>query len=139
MGSHEAIGVDISSSNQQYRPSSDSGTTLPAPDVESLFTPEYARLAFNLLGLNDGIPRFKLDPTIFSQYPELFDHGADIIATGTKLSPDFHAAIPSPTQPGPVTNHIYNHLTALCLKAFSDIQTIDMLEMNFNLFGDLES
>lgn len=48
--------------------------TLPAPDIDTLFTPSFARLAFRKLGLDDGVPRFKLDPVLFIQYPELYDH-----------------------------------------------------------------
>jgi hypothetical protein len=90
---------------------------LPAPDIDALFTPPYARQAFQRLGLNDGVPRFKLDPALFARYPELYDPGSDIIATGVALAPKVQTTIPCPTLPGLETMHIYNHFADWCVHA----------------------
>ncbi|KAI7775138.1 hypothetical protein LA080_007326 [Diaporthe eres] len=84
--------------------------SLPAPDVESLFQPTYARRAFKSLGLDDGVPRFKLDPSLFIQYPELYDSGADILATGAAIVPKFQTKIPCPTLPRQETMAIYRNV-----------------------------
>lgn len=92
-------------------------SSLPAPDAESLFQPTYARRAFKSLGLDDGVPRFKLDPSLFAQYPELYDSGADILATGAAIVPKIQTKIPCPTLPRHETMAIYRNVADWCVNA----------------------
>lgn len=91
--------------------------TFPAPNLECLFQPPYARRAFKMLGLDDGVPRFKVDPSLFIQYPELYDSGADIMATGTALKPSVQTKLPCPTWPRHETMQIYRNVADLCINA----------------------
>ncbi|KAF4969357.1 hypothetical protein FSARC_3432 [Fusarium sarcochroum] len=94
---------------------------LPAPSVECLFEPHYARAAFKALGLDDGVPRFKVDPSIFVQYPELYDSGVDIIATGSAFAPEVQTKIPAPTSPKPDTLGIYQNVADWCVSAICKV------------------
>lgn len=91
--------------------------SLPAPDVRSLFQPRYARQAFKALGLDDGVPRYKVDPSLFAQYPELYDPGANIMATGVAIAPEVQTKIPPPTLPKQNTMTIYRNVTDWCAYA----------------------
>lgn len=91
--------------------------SLPAPDVHSLFQPPYARQAFKALGLDDGVPRYKVDPSLFAQYPELYDPGANILATGVAIAPDLQTKLPAPTLPRQNTMTIYRNVTDWCAHA----------------------
>lgn len=91
--------------------------SLPAPNVESLFQPPYARGAFKLLGMDDGVPRFKVDPSLFIQYPELYDSGADILATGAAIVPKVQTKIPCPALPRQETMLIYRNVADWCVSA----------------------
>ncbi|KAF7585713.1 hypothetical protein BBP40_010250 [Aspergillus hancockii] len=83
---------------------------LPVPSAEVLFnSKEYACLAFKALHLEDGISRFKLDPALFSKYPELFDPSSDIIATGIPLVPPRQIRIPGPSPLDLNTMNLYCH------------------------------
>lgn len=102
---------------------------LPSPDVESLFQPPYARQAFKSLGLDDGVPRFKLDPSLFIQYSELYDSGADIIATGTAIVPKVQTKIPCPTLPRHETMAIYRNVADWCVNAICRASHIEAYKM----------
>ncbi|KAM0424214.1 hypothetical protein ACHAPT_010586 [Fusarium lateritium] len=91
--------------------------SLPAPSVESLFEARCAREAFKVLGLDDGVPRFKVDPSLLIQYPELYDPGADIIATGIPIAPKVQTTIPLPTLPRHETVSIYQNVADWCVSA----------------------
>lgn len=90
---------------------------LPAPNVESLFHAPYARRAFKSLGLDDGVPRFKVDPSLFIQYPELYDSGADILASGAAIVPKSQTKIPCPALPRHETMIIYRNVADWCVSA----------------------
>lgn len=94
---------------------------LPAPSVECLFEPRYARATFKALGLGDGIPRFKVDSSIFIQYPELYDAGADIIAAGTAIAPDIQTKLPVPSSPRRDTLGIYQNVADWCIGAICKV------------------
>ncbi|KAE8343274.1 hypothetical protein BDV24DRAFT_173021 [Aspergillus arachidicola] len=84
--------------------------TLPAPSMEALFqTEKYARLAFKELRMDDGVARFKLDPLLFEKYPELYEPGDTIIATGLAVRPAHLTSIPTPRAVEQSTLRIYNH------------------------------
>lgn len=84
--------------------------TLPAPSMEALFqTKKYARLAFKELRMDDGVARFKLDPLLFEKYPELYEPGDTIIATGLAVRPAHLTSIPTPRAVEQSTLSIYNH------------------------------
>ncbi|RSL50864.1 hypothetical protein CEP54_011705 [Fusarium duplospermum] len=92
---------------------------LPAPSVECLFEAQCAREAFKVLGLDDGVPRFKIDPSFFIQYPELYDPGADIIAAGVPIAPKTQTTIPLPTLSRQETVGIYQNVADWCVSAIS--------------------
>ncbi|RSM12143.1 hypothetical protein CEP52_002673 [Fusarium oligoseptatum] len=92
---------------------------LPAPSIEDLFEAQCAREAFKVLGLDDGVPRFKIDPSFFIQYPELYDPGADIIAAGAPIAPKVQTTIPLPTLPRQETVGIYQNVADWCVSAIS--------------------
>ncbi|GMG54472.1 unnamed protein product [Aspergillus oryzae var. brunneus] len=84
--------------------------TLPAPSMEALFqTKKYARLAFKELRMDDGVARFKLDPLLFEKYPELYEPGDTIIATGLAVRSAHLTSIPTPRAVEQSTLSIYNH------------------------------
>lgn len=97
---------------------------LPAPSVECLFEPHYAREAFRALGLDDGVPRFKVDPSLFVQYPELYDPGADIIAMGTAIAPKVQTKIPRPTLPRQETMKIYQNVADWCVNGICNASLV---------------
>lgn len=99
--------------------------TLPAPDVETLFQPPYAHRAFKSLGLDAGVPCFKVDPSLFIQYPELYDSGADIIATGSAIVPKVQTKIPSPNLPRHETMAIYRNVADWCVNAICRASLIE--------------
>lgn len=77
----------------------DPTAVLPAPDVASLFSVgEYAQAAFKLLNMNHGVSNYKLDPSFFGTYPELFDLENDIVAQGVPLRPNIQMILPSPSR-----------------------------------------
>ncbi|RTE74729.1 hypothetical protein BHE90_010797 [Fusarium euwallaceae] len=92
---------------------------LPAPSIEDLFEAQCAREAFKVLGLDDGVPRFKIDPSFFIQYPELYGPGADIIAAGAPIAPKVQTTIPLPTLPRQETVGIYQNVADWCVSAIS--------------------
>lgn len=99
--------------------------SLPAPDVDCLFQASYARRAFKMLGLDDGVPRFKLDPSLFVQHPELYDSGAEILATGTAIVPKIQTKIPTPTLPRHETINIYRNVADWCVNAICKASLVD--------------
>ncbi|KAE8312474.1 hypothetical protein BDV41DRAFT_301150 [Aspergillus transmontanensis] len=102
----EAHQVEISSTEQE----TDFNVTLPAPSMEALFQKEkYARPAFKELRMDDGVARFKLDPLLFEKYPELYEPGDTIIATGLAVRPAHLTSIPTPRAVEQSTLRIYNH------------------------------
>lgn len=103
--------------------------SLPAPNAETLFQPPYARRAFKSLGLDDGVPRFKADPSLFVQYPELYDPGADILATGAAIIPKVQTKIPRPNLPRHETMAIYRNVADWCVDA---ICRSSLIEANKN-------
>ncbi|KEF52050.1 uncharacterized protein A1O9_12040 [Exophiala aquamarina CBS 119918] len=70
---------------------------LPAPDIPSLFSsPRAARAAFWFLHMDRGISLYKMDPTFFDRYPELYDTSCNISATGFALKPDIQTILTYP-------------------------------------------
>ncbi len=82
----------------------DAATTLPAPNVQALFTSKVlAQRAFEMMGMNKGPHNFRLDPTFFQKYPELYDCDAKLAATGIPLRPreqrNSSVPVPQPLRP----------------------------------------
>lgn len=70
---------------------------LPAPDVASLFSSsECAQAVFRLLNMDHGLTQYKLDPSFFDSYPELFDPNTDITAKGIPLRPNIQIRLTYP-------------------------------------------
>lgn len=70
-------------------------TVLPAADMESLcFIPKYAQAVFKLLNMDHGASKYKLDPSFFGTYPELFDPENDIVAKGVSIRPSSQTSLP---------------------------------------------
>ncbi|KAH7000483.1 hypothetical protein EDB80DRAFT_649599 [Ilyonectria destructans] len=110
---HEGLAVGTSTGTEI--PGQSPAHQLPAPSLKSLFTRRHAEAAFKALGLDDGVPRFKLDPALFIQYPELYDPDADLIPSGTPIAPPSQTRIPPPTPPNPATSQIYRHWADWCV------------------------
>jgi threonine aldolase len=86
----------------------DPATILPAPDVSSLFlVADCAQAVFKLLNMNHGVSHYKLDPSFFGTYPELFDPENDIVAQGFPLRPNNQTILPSPSRLNDLTFQIY--------------------------------
>lgn len=91
--------------NEREQPST-SACSLPAPTTDTLFKDKsYARLAFEALGMDNGLAIFKLDPNFFAKYPELYEPGANVVARGVPLVRTDQKRIPPP--------HPMLHSTAL--------------------------
>lgn len=99
--------------NAVYSPDSDSGrestgadaqaaypySALPAPSVAKLFSSKVSALqAFKFLGMHKGATYFRLDPAFFQNHPELYDHKADLMASGIPIRPPQRRALPIPGQ-----------------------------------------
>lgn len=95
------------SPNQQNE--SEPGTyTLPAPDANTLFSSsQYASLAFKAMKMDCGASHYKVDPTFFGKYPELYDPFDDIMASGVPLRPESQQILTSPGHPDASTVAIY--------------------------------
>lgn len=87
----------------------DASCHLPAPNLDSLFTSDYSRQVFELLRMDDGKLRYKLDPSLFIQYPELYDPSADLVASGFRIAPASQKTLPIPTRPDHSTMRLYSH------------------------------
>lgn len=99
-------------------------TVLPAPDATSLFSvPECAQAAFTLLNMDHGVTQYKLDPSFFSAYPELFDPKEDIVAQGAPLRPNTQTRIPYPTRLDDLTFQTYRSFMEFHTLALAPIQT----------------
>ncbi|KAL2670525.1 hypothetical protein Neosp_014313 [[Neocosmospora] mangrovei] len=73
--------------------------TLPAAQVQTLFSsPRHARLVFEHLKMDRGSSCYKLDPSFFEKYPELYTSSDDKVATGIPLKPDIQTTITRPSQ-----------------------------------------
>jgi hypothetical protein len=84
------------SADQQNESEHDT-VALPAPDANTLFSSsQYALLAFKAMRMDCGASRYKVDPTFFGKYPELYDPSDDIMATGVPLRPDSQQILTSP-------------------------------------------
>ena len=77
---------------------------LPASSVNELFeSPTLSRAAHQKLGLsNAAASNYRLDPSFFELYPELYDSEANIMAQGVRLRPSNHLA----DEPYPVPDEI---------------------------------
>lgn len=101
--SHSSCGVitndDIGTSTQSSK-----HYKLPASSVNELFeSPTLARAAHQKLGLsNAAASNYRLDPSFFELYPELYDSEANIMAQGVRLRPSNHLA----DEPYPVPDEI---------------------------------
>lgn len=69
---------------------------LPAPDVQSLFTKEYAPLVFKALKVTNGMVECKVAPAFFNSNPELCDAAPGIVASGIPLRAVRAMAVPDP-------------------------------------------
>ena len=86
----------------------DPSTVLPAPDVASLFSvAECAQAVFKLLNMDHGVSQYKLDPSFFQTYPELFDPENDIAAKGVPIRPNSQSRLPCPSRLDALTFQTY--------------------------------
>lgn len=83
-------------------------TVLPVADAGSLFSnPECAQAVFTLLNMDHGVSEYKLDPSFFGTYPELFDHEEPYIAQGVPLRPNLQTRLPRPVRLDNLTFQTY--------------------------------
>ncbi|GLI76144.1 hypothetical protein PoHVEF18_004415 [Penicillium ochrochloron] len=102
----------------------DPHTILPAPDAESLFSlPECAQAAFKLLNMDHGVTQYKLDPSFFGTYPELFDPEEDIVARGAPLRPNIQTRLPYPGRLDNLTFQTYRSFMEFHALALAPLQT----------------
>lgn len=86
----------------------DPAVVLPASDISSLFSVgDCAQAVFNLLDMNHGVSRYKIDPSFFGKYPELIGPEHDIVAQGLPLRPNTQTILPSPGRLNDVTFQTY--------------------------------
>ncbi|CZR64665.1 uncharacterized protein PAC_14563 [Phialocephala subalpina] len=86
----------------------DPSAVLPAPDVASLFSvAECAQAVFKLLNMDHGVSQYKLDPSFFGTYPELFDPENDIAAQGVPIRPNNQTRLPCPSRLDDLTFQTY--------------------------------
>lgn len=81
----------IGSSRMSPQPCNSYGAAgLPASSANELFgSAQLAKAAHQLLRIGQGTAyNFRLDPSFFETYPELYDSKANIIAHGVRLRPD---------------------------------------------------
>lgn len=72
-------------------------SVLPAPNFEALFSlPEFAKEAFEMLKVDREFSKYKVDPAFFEQHPELYDHNANIMASGIPLRPNVQHRLSCP-------------------------------------------
>lgn len=95
----------------------DPSTVLPVADAGSLFSnPECAQALFVLLNMDHGVSEYKLDPSFFGTYPELFDPEQDYIAQGVPLRPNIQTILPGPVR--------LNNLTFQTYQSFMDFHNL---------------
>ncbi|KAJ4127004.1 hypothetical protein NW768_008625 [Fusarium equiseti] len=95
---------------------------LPAPDISTLFSsPAYARAAFNKLNMDKGAGYYKIDPAFFEKYPELWDQGGDLTASGIPLKPKFQKILTYPKPLDPSTVETYRSFIDFSLDAANTI------------------
>lgn len=83
--------------SQVHEDPADLMTALPAPDVATIFnSPVCSRAVFNKLNMSCGVSIYKIDPSFFGSYPELYDHNYDIAAQGIPLRPDVQCRLTCP-------------------------------------------
>ncbi|KAM6509358.1 hypothetical protein FSOLCH5_012359 [Fusarium solani] len=88
----------VSMASQEWE-DPDIAPTLPAAQVQTLFTsPRHARLVFEHLKMNRGSSYYKIDPSFFEKYPELYTPSDEKVATGIPLRPDIQTTITRPNQ-----------------------------------------
>lgn len=88
--------IDASVSNSDFE--APLSATLPAPDLLTLFSsPEHCRATFYHLNMDRGVSNYKIDPSLFATYPELYDHDADISAEGIPMRPEIQASLTFPS------------------------------------------
>jgi hypothetical protein len=92
----------------QHNESEHDAVALPAPDTGTLFSsPQYALSAFKAMRMDCGASHYKVDPTFFGKYSELYDAADDIMATGVPLRPDSQHILTSPGRLNASTVDIY--------------------------------
>ncbi|PQE31865.1 transcription factor PAP1 protein [Rutstroemia sp. NJR-2017a WRK4] len=65
-----------------------SSESLPAPNVEALFSSEdTASSVFNYLKLGGAVANYKIDPSFFERHPELYDNNPNLVANGIHIRP----------------------------------------------------
>lgn len=75
----------------------DSACSIPAPSVGALFSDSsYAWAVFQFLHIDHDIGHYKIDPAFFGKYPELYDAGHDIMASGVPLKPAMQLSLTRP-------------------------------------------
>lgn len=106
-------------------PDNEDTTCLPAKSSHDLFENKtLARLAFEKLGIESGLARYKLDPALFAKYPELYDVDADVLASGICISPRDQIALPTAEQVLDSTIlRAYNDFADWSMSAISMFQT----------------
>ncbi|GIJ88490.1 hypothetical protein Asppvi_007414 [Aspergillus pseudoviridinutans] len=116
--------TDIAMGAADMKKKIDPYTVLPAPDATSLFSlPECAQAAFTLLNMDHGVSQYKLDPSFFGTYPELFDPGEDIVAQGAPLRPNTQTRLPPPGRLDNLTFQTYRSFMEFHTLALAPLQT----------------
>lgn len=105
---------------------------LPVLDAATLFSaPEYARATFKKLKMDHGVCYYKMDPTFFGKYPELYDPTAlDIIASGIPLRPDLQPSLTLPSPLDESTFRIYRSFIAFSMDASSILSPLEKHSTN---------
>lgn len=106
----------------------DPSTVLPVADAGSLFSnPECAQALFVLLNMDHGVSEYKLDPSFFGTYPELFDPEEDYIAQGVPLRPNIQTILPRPVRLNNLTFQTYRSFMEFHKLALTSFQTPSVL------------
>jgi hypothetical protein len=92
---------------------------LPAPNIASLFTKEYAIRVFKKLHMDEGIALYKLDPAFFQQYPELLGDDHDIIGKGLAILSNNQTTLPGPSKLDEKMLTTYKHFTSWSIDVLS--------------------
>lgn len=92
---------------------------LPAPNVASLFTTEYAIRVFKNLHMDEGLALYKLDPAFFLQYPELLGDDHDIIGNGLAILSNNQTTLPGPSRLDEKMLTTYKHFTSWSIDVLS--------------------
>jgi hypothetical protein len=83
-----------------------SSASLPAPNVEALFSSEDTAFSvFHYLELGGAVANYKIDPSFFERHPELYENNPNLVANGIPIRPLHRHSM---TLPIPVTESVLN-------------------------------